>query len=487
MTPARILVIEDDFVVARDLRNQLQRLGYAIAGSTPRGEGAAELARSSRADLVLADIRLEGPVDGTAAAHEIRRHCDIPVVFLTSYADDETLQRALLADPQGYLLKPFDESQLRTAIEIALHKHAFERQLRASESRYAATLASIADAVISIGSDGRIAYMNPAAQALTGVADAQALGRELDQVYRVGEDDTGVSLSAEPSLMLTGAGGRVIPIEQSASPIIDAHGHVSGTVLVFRDLSARRSMEIALRAAQVELSRASGVLTMAEFAARVAHEISQPLAAIVTHASAGLNWLRRPEPVLAEVEQALSSMHAEGTRAAGVLRGLHAIARKSGPDLASVDIKGAVEEVVLMIRHDLKRHHVRIQLGPFDETARVLGDRIQLQQVLMNLLRNGIEAISENAGAGASRLLTVRSERRRPGELTVSVGDSGAGIAPGHSARLFEAFFTTKKSGMGMGLAICRSIVEAHQGRIWAEPNTPQGTVFSFTLPLPPA
>jgi len=482
LTPARILVIEDDFVVARDLRNQLQRLGYQIAGSTPRGEGAAELARSSRADLVLADIRLAGPMDGMAAVREIRLHCDIPVVFLTSYADDETLRRASLADPQGYVLKPFDASQLRTAVEIALHKHAFDRQLRASESRFAATLASIADAVISIGSDGLIVYMNPTAQALTGVSSAQALGRALDQVYRVGEDDTGVSPNAETSLMLTDASGRVIPIEQSASPIIDARGHVSGTVLVFRDLSARRAMEIALRQAQAELSRASGLLTMAEFAARVAHEISQPLAAIVTHASAGLNWLRRPKPVLAEVEQALGNVHAEGTRAAGVLRGLHAIARKSGPELAPVDMKGAAEEVALMIRDDLKRHQVRIQLGPFAEAARVLGDRIQLQQVLMNLLRNGIEAISENAGSGG--LLTVRSERRGPGELTVSVSDSGAGFAPEHAEHLFEAFFTTRKSGMGMGLAICRSIVEAHQGRIWAEPNTPHGTVFSFTLPL---
>ena len=243
-------------------------------------------------------------------------------------------------------------------------------------------------------------------------------------------------------------------------------------------------MEIALREAQAELSHASGLLTMAEFAARVAHEISQPLAAIVTHASAGLNWLRRPAPVLAEVEQALGNVHAEVTRAAGVLRGLHATARKSGPELAAVDIKGAVEDVVMMIRDDLQRHHVRVQLGPFAEAAWVLGDRIQLQQVLMNLLRNGIEAISENTDTETGGLLTVRSERSGPGELTVSVGDSGPGFAPEHARHLFEAFFTTKKSGMGMGLAICRSIVEAHQGRIWAEPRTPRGTVIHFTLPL---
>ncbi len=482
MTPARILIVEDDFVVARDLRNQLTRLGYQIAGSTALGEEAAEMARNHQADLVLADIRLEGKMDGTAAAKEVRQLCDIPVVFLTAYADDETLQRASLADPQGYVLKPFDEAQLRTAIEIALYKHAFDRELRASENRYAATLASIGDAVISIGRDGRISYMNPKAEALTGVAAAQATGQALEQVYHVREDESGWSLGANASLILTDAHGKETPIEQSASPLVDARGQLSGTVLVFRDLSLRLAMENALREAHAELARSSGMLTMAEFAACVAHEISQPLAAIVTNASAGLNWLRRPQPELQEVEQVLGSIHTEGTRAAGVVRGLHAIARKSGPELAPIELAGAVKEVATLLQEELRRNQVRIQLGPFAPHAPVLADRIQLNQVLMNLLRNGMEAIAESSHT--QRLLTVTSLVEPQGLLCISVADSGAGVEQDHAERLFEAFFTTKKKGMGMGLAICKSIVEAHHGHIWARPNLPQGTVISFTLPL---
>ena len=369
MTPARVLVVEDDRVVARDLRQQLTRLGYEVIGTTARGEEAAGLARAGRADLVLCDIRLEGAMDGIDAAGEIRAACDIPVVFLTAYADDETLQRARITEPLGYLLKPFEDSQLRTAVEMALYRHRADRKLR------------------------------------------------------------------------------------------DAHA---------------------------ELARVSGLMAMGELAASIAHEINQPLAAIVTNASAGLNWLRRAEPETAEVEQVLARIVADGTRAADVIRGLQALARKSGPALARLDLHATINEVIELIRTELQRHGVRMKVGPLDEGLRwVAGDRIQVQQVLVNLLRNGIDAIRESADP--TRLLQVCTSAASPGQVTVAVVDSGDGIAEEHRDRLFDAFFTTRRDGMGMGLAICRSIVEAHHGRLWAEPHAPRGTRLVFELPGAPA
>ena len=368
MTPARILVVEDDRVVARDLRQQLVRLGYEVAGTTPRGEEAAALAMSARADLALCDIRLEGHMDGIDAAGEIRAACDIPVVFLTAYADDETLQRARITEPLGYLLKPFEDSQLRTAVEMALYRHRADRRLR----------------------------------------DAQA-----------------------------------------------------------------------------ELARVSGLMAMGELAASIAHEINQPLAAIVTNASAGLNWLRRPAPELGEVEQVLARIQADATRAADVIRGLQALARKSGPELARLDLHAAIREVIELIRTELQRRGVRMKIGPLDGSCWVLGDRVQVQQVLVNLLRNGIDAICEDDDP--VRLLEIRTSNRTQGEVTVEVIDSGGGIAEEHRDRLFDAFFTTRRNGMGMGLAICRSIVEAHHGRLWAEAHLPRGTRLVFVLPEAPA
>lgn len=496
MTATRILVVEDDRVVARDLRQQLMRLGYDVVGITSRGEDASALALSTQADLALTDIRLEGRMDGIDAAQEIRLACDIPVVFLTAYADDETIRRARVTEPFGYLLKPFEDSQLRTAVEMALYRHAADRRLRDSERRYAATLSSIGDAVISTDDVGRITYMNPVAESLTSFRSSEALGRPLREVYRVIDEDselldeaTAVHAMGPPQravadsqmLLLASDGACPVPIEQSASPIIDDRGNVTGTVLVFRNLSHRRAVEKKLRDAQAELARVTGLTTMGELAASIAHEINQPLAAVVTNASAGLNWLRRPAPELGEVEQVLGRILADGTRAAGVIKSLQALARKSGPELTRLDMQGTIHEVVALMRPELQRHGVRVQTGPFAAQAHVRGDRIQVQQVLVNLLRNGIEAIRESADT--TRLMTVRTQATAEGDIAVSVIDSGDGIDEAHLERLFDAFFTTKAHGMGMGLAICRSIVEAHQGRLWAQPLAPRGTEMCFVLP----
>jgi PAS domain S-box-containing protein len=359
--------------------------------------------------------------------------------------------------------------------------------LRHSERRYAATLASIGDAVISTDADERITYLNAVAESLTGCRSTDVLGRKLDEVYRLRDEETGLAISGinatVQSLLLECDRHGPVPIEQSASPIVDDRGHVAGTVLVFRDLSGRRAVEKALRDAQAELARVSGLTTMGELAASIAHEINQPLAAIVTNASAGLNWLRRPQPELAEIEQVLGGIVADGSRAAGVIRSLQALARKSGPDLARLDLHVTIHEVMALMRADLQRHRVRVllQLGRFDSNAVVLADRIQLQQVLVNLLRNGMEAICESADPTC--LLTIATEMTPTGEIATSVTDTGDGVPAQHLGRLFDAFFTTKPAGMGMGLAICRSIVEAHHGKLWAQPRSPRGTRMVFTLP----
>ncbi len=185
MTLVRILVVEDDRVVVRDIKQQLVRVGYTVVGTTPRGEDVVSLALETRPDLVLMDIRLEGGTDGIDAAQQIRERLQIPVIYLTAYADELTLQRAKVTDPFGYLVKPFQDSQLRTAIEMALYKHATERRLRASERRYAVTLSSIGDAVIATDELAQITFMNPVAEALTGWPLASAVGRPLGEVFRL--------------------------------------------------------------------------------------------------------------------------------------------------------------------------------------------------------------------------------------------------------------------------------------------------------------
>jgi two-component system sensor histidine kinase/response regulator len=258
---AKILVVEDDFVVSRDLQQQLARLGHVVVGATPRGEDAVVMAREVGPDLVLMDIRLAGALDGIDAAHQIRQGSQVPVIYLTAYADDQTLRRAAVTEPLGYLLKPFEDSQLRTAIELALYKHGAERRLRESERRYAITLSSIGDAVIATDDELRVTFVNPVAEALTGWTAAAAAGRPLAEVVRVVHEQTGgfVEDAAARVLRLgapagsagavtvhgalVGKGGRTVPIDDLAAPIIDERGRITGVVLVFRDMTQRRRAE----------------------------------------------------------------------------------------------------------------------------------------------------------------------------------------------------------------------------------------------------
>jgi signal transduction histidine kinase len=251
-----------------------------------------------------------------------------------------------------------------------------------------------------------------------------------------------------------------------------------GTVM---DITERKRAEEALRNAEAELARVARLTTMGELAASIAHEINQPLAAVVANAGACLHWLKGEEPNLDEARQAISRIARDGTRAGDVIRGLRALAKQSGPDLARLDINDAIQEVLALTRNERQRHGVVLQTDLFSGDRPVLGDRVQLQQVMLNLIMNGIEAMS--AVTDRPRVLTISSEPTERASVLVAVEDTGMGLDPTTGDRIFDPFFTTKPDGMGIGLSICRSIIEAHAGRLWASPRAPHGTTFRFTVP----
>ena len=222
--------------------------------------------------------------------------------------------------------------------------------------------------------------------------------------------------------------------------------------------------------------------TMGELSASIAHEINQPLAAIVTRSEAALRFLDRDNPDLGEVRDALSGIGRDGMRAGGVIRGLRALARKSGPQLTRLDLDEVIREALAFARGELQRHDVvlRTKLAAGDKPVK--GDRVQLQQVLLNLIMNGVEAMKEVTER--TRELTVSSTFADQTSVLASVKDTGPGIDPAVAERMFQPFFTTKPDGLGMGLSICRSIIEAHGGRLWVSPRTPQGADVRFTIPF---
>jgi PAS domain S-box-containing protein len=496
MTPARIVIVEDDYVVARDIRLQLTRIGHVVAGATARGDEALQLALSTQPDLVLMDIRLEGAIDGVVAAQQIREQCHIPVVFLTAYADDETVRRASLTEPFGYILKPFEDSQLRTVIEMALYKHAAERRLRQSERRFVATLSSIGDAVIATDDRAQITFMNPVAETLTAWTKEEAEGRPLSEVFRIVNEETrqtvedpaakvlrlGVVVGLANHTVLLTRDGRELPIDDSGSPIVDDDGRVTGTVLVFRDITERRQGADALRKAQEDLARVARLTTLGELSASIAHEVNQPLMAIVTNAAACVRWLADDSFNLEEARQAAERVVRDGHRAGDVIAGISSLTRKSRLEMMQLDINDVIVDMLDLLRAELRQHDVSLDTELLPDLDRVIGDRIQLRQVMLNLIMNGIEAMSSTEGR--PRVLRVGTRRNEAGHILIAVADTGARFDPALRERIFEPFFTTKPEGIGLGLSICRSIVEAHGGRLWASENQPHGSTFLFTVPI---
>jgi signal transduction histidine kinase len=226
--------------------------------------------------------------------------------------------------------------------------------------------------------------------------------------------------------------------------------------------------------------REARLLTGDAVTATVAHEVRQPLSAMVANADAALRWLDRSVPDLEEAKAALREIAADGRRAGAVIGSIRAVFKRDTANRASLDINELIDEAIALVRSDLQRHQIRVEAEPNTELPQVVGDRIQLQQVLVNLITNAIESM---AAKDEPRFLRVTSEvDDKGGGVKVSVLDTGTGIDSQHVERIFDPLFTTKSDGMGMGLPICRSIIEAHGGHLWVAPNKPRGAVFQFIL-----
>jgi C4-dicarboxylate-specific signal transduction histidine kinase len=242
----------------------------------------------------------------------------------------------------------------------------------------------------------------------------------------------------------------------------------------------RKHAEEALRQAQTDLSRVSRVTTMGELTASLAHEVNQPIAAAVTNANTCLRWLTRDHPDLQEARAAASRIVKDATRASDIISRTRLLFKKGTPQRESVNVNEVILEMVLLLRGEATRHNILVGTEMVADLPQIMGDRVQLQQVLMNLMVNGIEAMKDVDG---KRELVIKSQQAENDEVLVSVSDTGVGLPAQQTDQIFKAFFTTKLQGTGMGLSISRSIVESHGGRLWAGENSPGGASFYFTLP----
>jgi PAS domain S-box-containing protein len=276
--------------------------------------------------------------------------------------------------------------------------------------------------------------------------------------------------------------GSIKHLHSVGNPVFHESGQVREYIGVTMDVTDRKRIEAALQEAQSELARAARLTMMGEFAASIAHEFNQPLTAIVTHAQAARRWLNRDVPNLVSTQECITSVVNAADRASEVINRIRALLRNDKPEYLAVDINSVIQDIVTLTNSTLQVRNVLVRTRLPADLPQVRGDRIALQQVIMNLITNGTDAMSSITDR--PRILRIESQIEASGSVLVAVADAGTGFNHGIADRIFEPLFTTKSNGMGLGLSICRSIIEAHGGQLWASPGFPHGAVFQFTLPI---
>jgi two-component system sensor histidine kinase TtrS len=370
-----------------------------------------------------------------------------------------------------------------------------EQSLQESEEKYLLLLNSTAEAIYGLDLEGDCTFCNPACLRLLGYrAPKDLLGTNMHELIHHTRADGTPYPKQDCEIYVAVREGRASHVidevlwradrtsftaEYWSYPMYKT-GELVGAVVTFLDVTEQRRAEEQLRHSQADLARVTRVAAMAELAAAIAHEVNQPLGAVVANGSASLRWLARESPNLEEAREAIERAVREANRASDVIRRIRALLQKVPPQMERLDVNAVIREALTLAGNEFLRGGVAVQADLAPEAPNVLGDRIQLQQVLLNLILNGIDAMRKISHQ--SRELIIKSAKHPEGVL-IQVHDSGVGVDPEQADRIFEPFFTTKPQGIGMGLSISRSIIEAHGGRLWFTPGPSHGVVFQFTVP----
>ena len=494
MGKTTILIVEDEAIIAEALASKLKQLGYEIVGTALQGQQAVEMALRLLPQLILMDIRLEGSMDGIQAAQAIRDKYDVPVIYLTAHSDFDTLSRAKLTEPFGYIVKPFDMHGLAIQIELGLYKHQADRKLYEQREWFRTTLTSIGDAVIATDAQGQVTFMNPVAETLTGWPMADAKGRSVKEVFHIINeysrkpvDDpvskvlrTGKIVGLANNTVLVDRGGREAPIDDSGAPIYNKDGDIQGAVLVFRDISERRNAEEALRdlnetlekrvaertelaearARQLQVLAAELIETEDQERRRIADflhdDLQQTLAAARLHLLEVCEKLP-PEPALAYVQRLLDESLSKSRQLSYDL---------SPPILLHCDLVGALQWLVRQMNEQFGlKVHLQTDVNP-------QLNRESLKRFLFRAVNEHLFNVVKHAGVKSARVTLSAMD----GGLVVTVSDQGRGFDP----HILES----PNLKYSMGITRVRERIRAIGGDLEIQSTPGKGSRFTLTVPL---
>jgi two-component system sensor histidine kinase DctS len=449
---------------------------------TIRAAGGAVLASRSSVEAIRPELSYEVALD--PPGHGLLLHVE-------SHGVERQLLRNVLAGALVALAVAvlWNLWALRRHVQRRL---ATEEALRAEHAFRKAMEDSLRTGMRAVDLEGRVVYVNPAFCAMVGFSEQEILGSRGPQPYWPPEEQAQIqaalAAAREPGALRAGfelrlmrRGGERFDVLVYEAPLIDAEGRQTGWMGSVLDITERKRARELARQQEERLATTARLVTVGEMASTIAHELNQPLSAIASYTTGSLNLIEAGEVPGEELKEALRKAAQQAQRAGRIIQRVHDFVRKREPTRGPVRMNAVVEEAVGFAEGEARKRRVRIVTRTAAGDPEVQADPLLLQQVILNLLRNAMDAMA--ATPLEARELRVTAESGG-GQVTVTIADRGCGIAPEVRERLFDPFFTTKAEGMGMGLNICRSILELHRGRVWAEPNPEGGTLFSFSVPL---
>ncbi|WP_221031684.1 ATP-binding response regulator [Actomonas aquatica] len=500
--PIRILVVEDEAILAEDLRESLERQSYKVIETVDNAEDARRVVQESKPDLIMMDIHLAGSEDGISTAASIRQLHDIPIIFLTAHSDQATLDRAKRTSPYGYLVKPFEDQELRAAIETATYRHDADSQLRKMERWLRTTLHSIGDGVITVDLDRRVTFLNPVAEAVTGWTRQAAIGRPYHEVFKLRankklvEDalapvlEDGELLHFDENYTIENRDGELRRVDDSVAPIRNDEGKVTGAIIIFRDATEKWELEQLRQMGERRMQEAQRLESLGVLAAGIAHDFNNLLAIMMGHAE----MIADCDAVPAREKDYLAQIKDAGRRAAHLCEQMLSYAESGGFERRPINITPILEQSAKLLPPSLPAGiHVKLDLDP--HLPPIDGHAGRIQQLLTNLVLNGLEAMEGKAGnlEITSRAVPTLPDNLRlapptglkppEGWVCVSIEDEGCGIASATLDRIFDPFFSTKFTGRGLGLAIVFNVLRLHDGGLNVISADGVGTRFDIYLP----
>lgn len=485
-TAPKVLIVEDELIVSADIAARLERMGYQVVGQADQAEQAVKICLEQQPDLVLMDIRLKGELDGIAAASRIRSYCPVPIVFLTAHADESTLQRAKITEPYGYILKPFEERELRIVVEVSLYRSKIDRQLAQSREFLATILQSINDAVIACDSSWCVSYINPAAELLIGSSADQVLQKPIDQVLQIMPLESRIPVSPKDlasqdeskspgtEILLRQHNGNLRRVILNTARLkLRSGSSEDATVFMLRDVTKQRVLE-------ENLLQSQRMESLSQLAAGIAHDLNNLLTVVCINS--GL--LFEMPSANATQRELLQDINKATERATTMTQQLLAIGKKQVVQSRTVDLNLLVQSKMDLVKRLVSpkvstRHE--IHATPFAIHA----DSEQIEQVLFNLAINARKRLSDG-GVLTIRTLKLDQYAALSDQpvAVLEVEDNGKGIDADTQARIWEPFYADNRDGTGLELAVVYGIVKQFGGTVSLSSESGKGSVFRIYLPL---